>query len=347
MSRFKSPRWVVALVLLAALCAGAVLSAQRSSASMTTAATKFLAGLSPEQRKMATFAFEAQERFRWNYIPTESFPRNGLVLKEMTEPQRKLAYDFLKTGLSDRGYLTYTSIIQLESVLRQIERSTSMDRDPVLYRFSVFGTPSAQGTWSWRVEGHHVSLHFTVVNGTAVASTPSFAGTNPAEVRDGPEKGKRLLGEQEDSGRALVTALDAAQRSAAVIAGVAPNEIVTQNKVDVSPLSPVGIKASALTVAQRDLLMRVIDSYAGLMATDIAAERLAKIKAAGVENLTFAWGGPIERGQKHYYRVQGPTFLIEFDNTQNDGNHVHSVWRDFNGDFGRDLLREHIRTARH
>ena len=192
-----------------------------------------------------------------------------------------------------------------------------------------------------------MSLHFSVVNGTAISSTPSFAGANPAEVKDGPQKGQRTLGMLEDSGRALVTALDQAQRKFAIFNTVALNDIVTGNALDINPLSPEGIKASAMTAAQRDLLMKVIDSYAGLMAPDIAADRLAKIKIAGVENMTFAWAGSIERGQKHYYRVQGPTFLIEFDNTQNDGNHVHSVWRDFRGDFGRDLLRDHLRASAH
>ena len=220
-------------------------------------------------------------------------------------------------------------------------------RDPLGYRVTVFGTPSAQGAWGWRVEGHHISLHFSIVNGSAVASTPSFAGSNPAEVREGPQKGQRVLALLEDSGRALVTALDPSQRTSAVINATAPNEIVTNNTLDINPLSPDGLKASLMTPAQRDLLMRVIDAYAGLMTADIAADRLAKIKAAGADNIGFAWAGPIERGQRHYYRVQGPTFLIEFDNAQNDGNHVHSVWRDFNGDFGRDLLREHLRTARH
>jgi hypothetical protein len=190
-----------------------------------------------------------------------------------------------------------------------------------------------------------VSLHFTVVNGSMVSSTPSFAGTNPAEVREGPQKGTRLLGVQEDAGRALVSALDATQRQVAVIAATAPDDILTENEVDISPLSPPGLRASAMTPAQRELLVRLIESYAGLMAPDIAADRVARIRAAGVENITFAWAGPIERGARHYYRVQGPTFLIELDNTQNDGNHVHSVWRDFNGDFGRDLLREHLRAA--
>jgi hypothetical protein len=346
MSRFTSPRVVVAVGLLAAMVVGGVVSAQRASSAMTTAAARFLDSLTPEQRKQAAFPFEADERLRWNFIPDEMFPRNGLPLKTMTEPQRKAAHDLLRSGLSDRGYQTYTAIIQLENILRVIE-SGRLARDPEAYRFSVFGTPDSKGAWGWRVEGHHVSLHFSVVNGTAVASTPSFAGSNPAEVREGAEKGKRVLGLLEDTARALVTALDASQRTTAVINTTAPNEIVTTNALDITPLSPPGIRASAMTAPQRDLLMKVIDAYAGLMTADIAADRLAKIKTAGVENVTFAWAGPLDRGQRHYYRVQGPTFLIEFDNTQNDGNHVHSIWRDFQGDFGRDLLREHIKTARH
>ena len=345
MRRFVSPRSILSLALLGALAAGAIVSAQRSSAAMATAAGAFLAALSPDQRQRAAFAFESEERLRWNFIPSEAFPRNGLLIKDMTAPQRDLAHDLLKTGLSQRGYLTYTSIIELETILKVLEKGGKFARDPGGYFFSIFGTPGASGTWGWRVEGHHVSLHFTIVNGTAIASTPTFAGTNPAEVPDGPEKGKRILAAHEDAGRALVAALDAGQRGTAVLGNVAPNEIVTSNRNTIDPLAPAGLPASAMTAPQREQLMRIIDTYAGMMAPDIAADRLAKIRAAGVDNLTFAWAGPLERGQKHYYRVQGPTFLIEFDNSQNDGNHVHSVWRDFNGDFGRDLLREHIRTA--
>jgi Protein of unknown function (DUF3500) len=345
MKRFTSPRVVVAIGLLSALIAGTVVSAQRASSAMMTAANSFLSSLTPEQKKQATFAFEADERLHWNFIPDETFPRNGLPLKAMTEAQRKAAHALLRSGLSDRGYQTYTAIIALENILRAVEGGERMARDQDAYRFSVFGTPDSKGTWGWRVEGHHVSLHFSVVNGTAIASTPSFAGSNPAEVQDGAEKGKRVLGQQEDAGRALVTALDATQRTTAVFNATAPNEIVTTNKLDINPLEPAGLKASAMTAAQRDLLMKVLDAYAGLMTSDVASDRLAKIKTAGIENVTFAWAGPLERGQRHYYRVQGPTFLIEFDNTQNNGNHVHSIWRDFKGDFGRDLLREHIKTA--
>jgi hypothetical protein len=342
MTRLKSPRIILVVAVLVAMGI-AVAAQQRSTASMTTAATSFLASLTMEQRQQATFAFDSAERLRWHFVP--QFERNGLQVKAMTEPQRKLAHELLKTGLSARGYDTYTKIMQLENILKAVENGSGPTRDPEGYRFAIFGTPAGKGTWGWRVEFHHVSLHFDVVNGTAISSTPSFAGANPAEVKDGPQKGQRTLGMLEDTGRALVTALDEGQRKTAIFTNVALNDIVTGNALDIKPLSPDGVKASAMTTAQRDLLMKVLDAYAGLMTQDIAADRMAKVKKAGIENIAFAWAGSTERGQKHYYRVQGPTFLIEFDNTQNDGNHVHSVWRDFNGDFGRDLLREHLKTS--
>jgi hypothetical protein len=229
----------------------------------------------------------------------------------------------------------------------QLLRGRALVRDPERYFFSIFGTPSTLNAWGWRVEGHHVSLHFTVVNGSLVAGAPTFFGANPAEVRDGPKKGTRVLGSEEDAARALIESLDGSQREKAIITAIAPNDIVTMAKVKIDPLSPVGIQSSALTGSQRVLLRKLIDVYAGFMADDIAADRLARIEKAGWDKVGFAWAGPLERGQKHYYRVQGPTFLIEYDNTQNDANHIHSVWRDFNGDFGEDLLREHVNGTPH
>ena len=166
-------------------------------------------------------------------------------------------------------------------------------------------------------------------------------------MREGPRKGLRILGAEEDAARTLLQSLDAAQRTKAVINATAPGDMVTMANVDIKPLSPSGLRADAMTAAQRELLMRLLDVYTGMMASDIAADRLARVRKAGVDKIAFAWAGETERGKKHYYRVQGPTFLIEYDNTQNDGNHVHSVWRDFNGDFGRDLLREHLRSVAH
>ncbi len=339
-----------------AYAVGTLVGAERSPAAMASTATALLASLNAEQKSQASFAFDSEERTRWHFIPTEMFPRKGLTIKEMSEPQRRAAHELLKAGLSQRGYLTATAIMDLESVLAAIEgaqrqggatRTEPLRRDPERYFFSVFGTPSAKGTWGWRVEGHHVSLQFTVVNGTLVAASPSFFGSNPAEVREGPKKGLRVLAAEEDAARALLDALDAGQKAKGVISTEAPGDILTMAKVDIEPLAPSGITADALTANQRELLMKLIDVYTGFMAPDIAQERLARLKKAGVEKISFVWAGATERGQKHYYRVQGPTFLVEYDNTQNDGNHIHSVWRDFQGDFGRDLLREHLKSAAH
>jgi hypothetical protein len=357
MKTMRSPR-----ILLALVCAfawlGIAYTAEKSAASMADAATKFLSSLTPEQRQKAAYAFDSEERLKWHFIPTEMFARNGLTIGEMTEAQRKAAHGLLQSGLSQRGYMTTTAIMELEAVLNVIESAArqaapagrggnAMARDPVRYFFSVFGTPSARGAWGWRVEGHHVSLNFTVVNGSFVAASPSFFGTNPAEVREGPQKGTRILATQEDSARALLMALDEGQRKQAVIDAAAPNDISTMNTLDIKPLAPGGIGAASLSAAQQKMLMAVIDSYASAMAPDIASERLDRIRKAGGEKITFAWAGDAARGQRHYYRVQGPTFLIEFDNTQNNANHIHSVWRDFQGDFGRDILREHLKAVAH
>jgi hypothetical protein len=355
MRKLRIPRLGLVVCCLSALAFGAVVAAERSANNMTNAGTAFLNSLTPEQKQKAMFPFESTDRTRWNFIPTEMFARTGLLMKDMTDAQRDRARDLLKAALSQRGYLTATSIMELESTLGAIERSArasgqaaeSMARDPEKYFFSVFGTPSRTSAWGWRVEGHHVSLHFTVVNGTMVASSPTFFGSNPAEVREGPKKGLRILGDQEDDGRALLMSLNESQRAKAIFQNAALNDIVTTNKVDITPLSPAGLAAEAMTPAQRELLTRLIEIYTSRMADDVAAERMAKVRTAGIEKITFAWAGETERGKKHYYRVQGPTFLIEHDNSQNDGNHVHSVWRDFNGDFGRDLLREHLAVVTH
>ena len=328
---------------------------------MATAANAFLKSLSAEQRPKASFPFEGDERTKWHFIPTDMFPRNGLTLNDMTEPQRKLAHELLKTGMSQRGYMTVTQIMELESTLRDVEAAAraaaearggrgggqGMVRDPGRYFFSVFGTPGPKGTWGWRIEGHHISLHFTVVSGSAVSVAPTFYGSNPAEVKSGPRTGFRALAAEEDAARALLMALDGDRRTKAVINVAAPNDIVTMNNLTISPLTPPGIPGSEMTAAQREFLMKLVDVYVGAMAPDVASERMDQLRKAGLEKITFAWAGEAERGKRHYYRVQGPTFLIEYDNTQNDANHIHSVWRDFAGDFGRDLLREHVQTVAH
>ncbi len=334
---------LLALMLFAATPAPAHDPGVRASDAMAAAANRFLAGLSADQRAAAAFAFEDAERLNWHFIPRE---RRGLPLRSMSETQRTLARALLETGLGQRGMLKADAVIALETVLREMGGNPDV-RDPELYFFSIFGSPSAETPWGWRMEGHHLSLNFTVVRGTLVATAPSFFGANPARVPSGSRQGQRALPDEEDAGRALVTSLDAAQRAIAVIATDAPRDIITGNSNDIDPLAPAGIATDRLNAQQRERLVALIDVYLARMADDLAAARRAALARTDFGRVTFAWAGALEPGEPHYYRVQGPTFLIEYDNTQNNANHIHSVWRDFAGDFGRDLLREHYRRAHH
>lgn len=351
MNRLTALRLAVAALLIAAFTGLTILASQKSAAAMQKAAVTFVDSLTPEQKGKAVFPFESEERQRWHFIPNEMFPRQGLMIKDMNEAQRRLAHDLLRTGVSARGYLKVTSIMELEDILKVTENNGGrFARNKEEYLFSVFGVPAATGRWGWRVEGHHVSLRFSIGDGAItsnVASSPTFLGSNPAEVQDGEKKGLRVLAAEEDAGRELVMALPAELQRQAVANAVAPGDIITMNKNDITPLPDQGVAYSAMPAKQQALLTRLIDVYASNMEADIAAERIQKIKAAGIDTVRFAWLGDLEKGKKHYYSVQGPTFLIEYDNTQNNGNHIHSVWRDFNGDFGRDILREHLREVVH
>ena len=345
-------RLLVAVSLLVTGIGLTTYASQKSAAAMSKAADAWLASLNADQKQRATFPFESEERLRWHFVPNEQFPRKGVQFKEMSEPQRALARDLLKTGLSARGFATASAIMELEKVLQVVEGETRrFPRDHEAYQISVFGAPGDKKAWGWRFEGHHVSIRFDLVNGSLTSSTPSFFGSNPAEVRaDVPNaapRGTRVLGAEEDAARALLDALDAAQKTTAIVTATAPNEMLTANKLKADPQSPLGLKASEMTKAQKDLLMKLIDVYAGFVTADVAAERMEKLKKAGFDNIAFAWAGETEKGKKHYYRIQGPTFLVEYDNVQNDGNHIHSVWRDFDGDFGVDLLREHLKAIPH
>jgi hypothetical protein len=357
MTRSNLMRAAVAIAVLIAGLAGSIVASQRSASAMAKATTALLDSLTPEQRQKMALPFDSTDRTRWHFIPINQFPRHGVPLKDLNESQRKLAHDLLKSALSQRGYTTTVTVMNdLEAILRDTEAAAraakgtkegGQIRDPELYYFAVFGTPGGKAPWGWRVEGHHISLHFTIAGGSTVAAAPSFWGSNPAEVREGPKKGLRALDKEQDAGRALVMALDESQRKTAIYTETAPNDILTTTKFPIDPLEPAGLAASAMTDKQRELLKDLVEVYTSQMTADTAAERLAEIKTAGIEKITFAWAGPVEPGERHYYRVQGPTFLIEFDNTQNNGNHIHSVWRDFQSDFGRDLLREHLAAVRH
>jgi hypothetical protein len=336
---------LAALVVLAVPFALVRAAAPLSPAgAMAAAANALLTTLSPEQQKRAAWAFDDGARQRFFFVPKPLVPRAGLPFKQMTPPQRELARALLKAGLGQAGYLKVSQIIELEPVLRELEKDP-IRRDPENYYFWIFGRPEPKGTWGWKVEGHHVSLNVTIVDGVALATVPQFLGANPAEVREGPLAGRRVLHAEEDLGRELALSFDAKTRAEVVFDAKALPEIVSFDASKVDPLPPAGLPASRMTPAQKELLRKLLAEYASAMPAPLASERLAKVDKAGFDQVRFAWAGGLKRGDPHYYRVQGPTFLVEFDNTQNNANHAHSVWRDFDGDFGRDLLREHLRSA--
>jgi hypothetical protein len=217
-------------------------------------------------------------------------------------------------------------------------------RDPELYFLTLFGDSQSTAPWAWRVEGHHVALNFTILNGRPISSTPAFLGANPAEVRQGPRQGLRALAPEEDLARSLVRTLDDKQRAQAVLSEKAPTDILSTNLRKAAPLKPAGVQASKLGQKQQSILMALLNEYASRHAPDIASARLDRIRAAGSGNIHFAWAGGFEKGEPHYYRIQGQSFLVEYDNVQNNANHIHTVWRDFTSDFGDDLLAMHYKN---
>lgn len=337
----RRPLLLIAVVTLTLVSLGARWDGSRDIGRMTQAADAFLQALDDDQRAAAIFEFSDDERTRFHFIPIEMFERRGVMLAEMDDAQRDRAQDLLQAGLSQRGYMTATQVMELEDVLLALEGGQRFARDRDEYLISIFGTPSEGQDWSWRFEGHHISLHFTIVGGDVAVVTPAFIGANPAEVREGPQAGRRVLGDREDAGRALVQALNPSQRTEAIIDVEAPRDILTGAEIVVGPLDRVGIEASTLTNEQKAMLFDLIDIYLSVMSDEIADHRRDRLLADDIDSIRFAWAGSTDPEEPHYYRVQGPTFLIEYDNTQNGANHIHSVWREFNGDFGRDLLRAH------
>jgi hypothetical protein len=337
------------VVLLGCMLAPAVLNSAPSAAAraMTDAVNALLGELNAEQKSKATFKFEDDSRFEFRFTPRA---RTGLPLKEMAEPQRTRVHALLKSGLSMRGYTTANTIMDLENVLHAIEPPrtgpNALRRDPELYFVSVYGTPG-KSPWGWKFEGHHISVNFTIVDDKPVVFSPSFFGSNPAIVRDGPKQGTRALREEEEAGRALMAAFSDAERAKAIFDVTAPRDMITGENREAKPLDPGPIAYSDMSPAQRRLLEKVMDVYLGRVSPELAKARLEQVQKAGMDKITFGWAGTLDVGGPHYYKVQGPTFLIEYDNTQNNANHIHSVWRDFNGDFGRDLLREHYKTVAH
>ncbi len=328
----RSVKPSLALAAMAVVGVAVWASARYDSAGgqMAGAATRVLAALDKEQLAKVEFPFDSPERINWHFIPRE---RKGLPVKEMTPAQRALVFGLLNTGVGASGYEKSMTIMSLEQILRDLEQGKGPVRDPELYFLSVFGKPSSQGKWGWRVEGHHLSLNFTLQDGKIISATPAFFGANPAEVRKGPREGLRTLADVEDRALRLVQSLKPEQAKIAVVDAVAPKEIRAANTPQPPTEPAVGIAFRELNQDQRDLAKALVESYAADMPAEVGRAWLEGIRDGGVEDVKFAWFGATDRTQGHAYRVQGPTFLIEFNNTQNEANHVHSVWRNMKGDF--------------
>ena len=308
---------------------------------MTETANRFLAALSPEQRAKATFQFSDDERMNWHFIPKE---RKGLTLREMSPYQKHLASALLAAGLSQTGYIKAVTIMSLEDALKALENDSGERRNPEKYHFTVFGTPSDAGTWGWRVEGHHLSQNYTVANGQVVDG-PSFFGSNPAEVRQGPRKGLRTLAGEDDLGFEVIHALDEPQQKIAIVDPKAYSDILTAaSRKAALKGQPSGLPAAKMNAGQFDALRALLELYAYNLPDELAARRMDQIEKAG-RNIHFAWAGGVKPGDPHYYRVQTEAFLIELDDTQDNANHIHSVWRDFHSDFGGDLLDAHYQAS--
>ncbi len=351
------------LTVMGFVCAFSIGNSQQpfeaieSTTPMTTAAENYLNTLNRTQMKMGTWPVDSEERFDWHFIPRA---RRGIPLKSMTQHQRSAAHALLRNSLSSQGYMKATGIMQLEGILGVMEGSPER-RDPEDYYWNIFGTPASTNPWGWRFEGHHVSLNFSVGGHSTSGHseglpsiTPAFFGSNPHLITEGEHSGQKVLGAEEELARQLLSLLDSDQLEVAIFQSEAPEDILTGTNRDATLQTYQGISISSLNqTEQLPVFMRPLREYV-YNATPIVAEyQIKRIEDAGIENLYFGWAGSRTPGEGHYYRIHGPTILIEYDNVQNEANHVHSVWRDMQHDFGgsyhpdSDLLRKHYEEADH
>lgn len=315
---------------------------QAQTGTIVSRANALIASFSTGQKTKALMEFDDKDRDTWTFLPAQN--RRGLPFKQMSANQKKLVYAFLRAHLSEMGLKKTQSVIALEQILFEMEKHPK--RDTEKYFTSFFGNPLKDKVWAWSFEGHHVSLNYTVVNGK-ISSSPQFLGSNPAEVRTGSQKGMRVLKSEEDFAYELMNSFTTAQKSAAIISDKTYGEIVTRFESIAKNLGGEGVKANTFSASQKETLVKLLDVYIFFINDELAAKRKKQIEDNGLDNLVFAWAGSTDKGEAHYYRVQGKEFLVEFDNSQNNANHAHTVWRDFDGDFGRDLLKEHYKNSSH
>ncbi|MBS1669444.1 MAG: DUF3500 domain-containing protein [Bacteroidetes bacterium] len=330
------------IIIFSCLLCPVIISAQES----VKAAKDFIGLLNADQKSKALFPFDGDERYQYHYVPIE---RKGITFNEMNEAEKAAAFHLLQTCLGNEALQKTKEIMQLENVLKALEQRKPDDhfRDAGNYHISIFGIPANNTIWGWRFEGHHVSFNFSFDKKKLVSGTPGFLGSNPAIVLSGPQKGTQVLKDEEEMGFGMLHSLSSDQRKRAIVDTLAPADIVTfQNRVAMIE-HPTGILYSELNPEQQQKLLGLINLYIHRFTKLFADDMLKEITAAGLENLRFAWAGYTDPviGKGAYYRVQGPTVIIEYDNTQNNANHVHSVVRDLKHDFGGDELLEHYKQS--
>ncbi|WP_282136185.1 DUF3500 domain-containing protein [Seonamhaeicola maritimus] len=306
---------------------------------------KFLDCLNTEQLKKVSLPFDDTSRTSWHFLPSTMYPREGITLKELNKDQEAVFFKMLTHFLSESGYNKTTKIIDLENVLVELGGDPKF-RDAKAYYIAIYGNPREDKIWAWSFEGHHVSLNFTVKD-HKISASPRFFGSNPAIVKEGSRKGERTLHREEKLAYLLMMSLSDEQKKEVIFRDTAYPDIVTSNSTTVTPLEPVGIKATKLNDEQKVKLKAILYQYLRDLPDKLAQARESKIHNEEFNDILFAWAGSAKKGEPHYYRIQGKTFLIELDNTQNNANHIHCVWRDFDGDFGRDIIREHYKNSKH
>jgi hypothetical protein len=323
-------------------------AAAADTTALAGTARDFLSTLNEKQREKATFSFNHPDRTNWAYVPITRF---GLPLGDMNGQQREAAFALVGTALSARGMTLAHGVIELEGILRGLEGRLNVligpNRNPDNYFTSLFLAPGSKHPWAWSFEGHHLSVNVTELGPHGQVVAPLFVGANPARIPNGPKAGQRLLAAEQDVAFELLRLLDDRRRARATINAQTSGDIVTRMTPIVAPMEFAGLPASDMTSAQQQTLRRLLHLYAGRMADSAARSQMQRIDATGFGKLHFAWAGAHEPGRPHYYRIHGPTVLVEYDNTQGDANHIHTVWRDLENDFGGDLLRKHYSEHAH
>jgi len=301
---------------------------------MSSAAAAYLNTLSDEQRATTSFGFDDEERLNWHFIPRV---RKGLGLWDLDGKALTAAEELVGTGLTTAGYHKVLEVRSLEEVLYLFEGGDEAERrlkrHPHKYYISIFGDPTGDDEWGWRFEGHHLSLNYTVKGEEILSATPEFFGANPGLIDAGPGRSLRVLGRREDLARSILKAASEDQQSEIWISKEAPHDIRGAGAPQAEIGDPVGVASGDMNPEQQELMRELVGEYLSAMPTSVVRRRVKEIEEGGLENIYFAWWGGSELNEPHHYVIQGPTFVIEYNNTQNEANHVHSIWRNLSGDF--------------